>query len=82
MQGAHDLEGAPGLVDAQVGDDVREPHLLRVGRRDSAHRERVGSCGSGKREVGPPAIDVFTITFLRGSSAARVAEKPLPNWNV
>ena len=41
VQGAHDLSGTPGLVDAQVGDDVRrlEAGIAGAGREVAAGRK-------------------------------------------
>src|SRR5262245_29951747 len=52
MQGTHDLERAPGLVDAQVGDDVWPLDLDLVLRERVTDRERVGE--DALEEAGRP----------------------------
>ena len=87
MQGTHDLGRTPGLVDAQIGDDVRRLEATIARRRvhtaataaaynhTTLNRTSYRRCGYA-RVVKAVA---FTICVSRRISAEIVPEKPLPN---
>ena len=83
MQGSADADEAPGLIKAQVGDDVRHPEAKAV-ERWRLDRERVvvdERDGRDQREAARRQVHRATLAG-GGVFGDSVPEKPLPNWAV